>query len=90
MFCDLFMDLPSIRFAQFVQERPSELDVYIVVTADHSGAADERAIAQVHELVGQDMLVRLKRVPEIARSERSGKFREVICTIGRPRAVGAV
>jgi phenylacetate-CoA ligase len=90
MFCDLFMDLPSIRFAQFVQEKPRELNVYVVVTADHSGAADERAIAQVQELVGRDMLVHLKRVPEITRTERSGKFREVICTIGRPRAVGTL
>ena len=83
MFADLFRDIPLIRYAQFVQEAVSELDVLVVVTGELTDGIKREATRQVRELVGSDMTVRIKSVPEIARSPRSGKFREVICKISR-------
>lgn len=83
MMTDLFMDMPSIRFAQFVQENVRELDVFLVVTSEFSNEVEKEAIRQIRELIGWDTAIHIKRVPEIARNPRSGKYQEVICKIGR-------
>ncbi len=84
MLTDLFMDMPPIRQVQFVQEKLDELDVLVVATAELTPEVREEAIRQVREIVGEEMTVRIRRVAEIPRNERSGKYREVICKLPRP------
>ncbi len=83
MLTDLFMDLSSIRFAQFVQESVKELEVWLVVTGDFSSEVENEAVRQVKQLMGPEIDVHVRRVPELPRNPRSGKCREVICKIGR-------
>ncbi len=89
MLTDLFKDIPSIRFAQFVQESVMELDVYSIVTGEFSDGIEKEAIREVRELVGYEIAVHIRRVPEIARNPRSGKYQEVICRIGRHEGLNA-
>ena len=86
MLSDLFSNLPSIRFAQFIQEKPAHLEVLIVVTPEFDAAHEQQALKEIVGIVGADMRVELRRVPEITRSSRSGKLREVICTLDVPVA----
>ncbi|PYO79956.1 MAG: hypothetical protein DMD63_02655 [Gemmatimonadetes bacterium] len=82
---DVFGDISSIRFSQFVQEKLNELDVFLVVTSGFSNETEKEAIRQVRELVGPEMAVNIRRVPEIARNPRSGKYQEVICKVNQPQ-----
>lgn len=82
MLTDLFMDMPSIQFAQFVQESVNELVVFLVVTSEFSDEIEREAIRQVRELMGWEIAVHIRHVSDIERNPRSGKFREVICKIG--------
>lgn len=81
MLTDLFMDLPAIRFTQFVQKRVEELDVLMVVTEAFSDLEQTEVVRQVRELMGDKITVRVKLVEEIPRNPRSGKLREIICTV---------
>lgn len=83
MLADLFMDMPPIQYAQFVQEKLNELDVLVVASADLSEEVEREAIRQVREIMGEEMTIRIRRVDDIARSERSGKYLEVICKLSR-------
>jgi len=83
MLTDLFMDMPCIQFAQFVQESVKELDVFLVVTSDFTDELEKEALRQVRELMGWEIAVHIRRVPEITRNPRSGKYQEVICKIGQ-------
>ena len=85
MLTDLFRDLPSIRFLQFVQESAKQLDVLLVVTDAFSEQVRTEVVRQVRELMGDDIAVRVKLVDEIERNPRSGKLQEVICTVKRPQ-----
>jgi len=85
MLTDLFKDLPSIRFLQFVQESVKQLDVLLVVTDAFSEQERTEVVREVRELMGDDIAVRVKLVDEIERNPRSGKFQEVICTVNRPQ-----
>jgi phenylacetate-CoA ligase len=83
MLLDLFTDIQAIRFAQFVQERQEELDVFLVVTSEYSDNVEKEAIREVRELLGSDIAINIRCVPEIARNPHSGKFQEVICKLSR-------
>jgi phenylacetate-coenzyme A ligase PaaK-like adenylate-forming protein len=83
MLTDLFMDMPAVRFAQFIQETPAELDVNIVVTEAFGADMEREIVRQVREIVGDEMNVRVHRVADIPRNPRSGKFQEVICRVGQ-------
>jgi phenylacetate-CoA ligase len=78
---DLFRDLPSIRYLQFVQEHVKQLDVLLVVTETFSERVRTEVVRQVREVMGDEIAVRVKLVDEIERNPRSGKLREIVCTV---------
>lgn len=78
MLTDLFMDHPTIRFVQFVQEPNGDLEVRVVATQALNADALAATEREVRTLVGDAMSVTITQVPEIARNPRSGKFQEVI------------
>jgi len=80
---DLFNDLPSTRYIQFVQESAHQLDVLLVVTKDFSEQVRTQVVWQVRQIMGEDIEVRVRLVDEIERNPRSGKIQEVICKIDR-------
>lgn len=82
---DVFQDMPAIRASQFVQERLGAVTVRVVAPDGLSEADAAEALRQVREIVGAQMQVDLQRVPEIARNPRSGKYQEVISTVGGGR-----
>jgi phenylacetate-CoA ligase len=85
MLTDLFKDLPSIRFLQFVQESVKQLDVLLVVTDAFSEQVRTEVVREVRELMGDDIAVRVKLVDEIERNPRSGKLQEFICKVKKPQ-----
>ena len=83
MLSDLFMDEPSIRAAQFVQERPDSVDVLLETTTGLSPEVAARCTAEVQALMGPEITVIFKPVATIERNPTSGKLQEVICRIPR-------
>jgi phenylacetate-CoA ligase len=81
MLTDLFMDLPSVRYLQFVQERVNQLDVVLVVTKEFSEEVQAEVVREVRQLMGDDIAIQVKLVDEIARNPRSGKLPEVISKV---------
>lgn len=86
MLTDLFTDLSSIRFAQFVQENVKHLDVLLVVTEAFSEQVRTEVVRQVREIMGDEMEIRIKLVDEISRNPRSGKIQEFICKVDPRKA----
>jgi phenylacetate-CoA ligase len=86
MLTDLFTDLPSIRFAQFVQENVNRLDVLLVVTDAFSEQVQAEVLRQVHEIMGNKIEIRVKLVDDISRNPRSGKIEEFICKVDLRKA----
>ncbi len=81
MLTDLFMDMPSIRYFQFVQESVNRLDVLLVVTDDFSEQTRAEVVRQVRQLMGEESAIQVRLVDEISRNPRSGKLREVVSTV---------
>jgi hypothetical protein len=86
MLTDLFMDLPSIRFSQFVQESMTQLEVLLVVTDVFSEDVQTEVVRQVRELMGDEIAIRVKLVDDIDRNPRSGKLQEFICRVDPRKA----
>lgn len=86
MLTDLFTDLPSIRFAQFVQENVKRLDVLLVVTEAFSEQVQTEVVRQVREIMGNKIEIRIKLVNDISRNPRSGKIEELICKVDPQKA----
>jgi hypothetical protein len=86
---DLFMDLPPITHAQFVQENASSLDIYLVLNGHETDGLRDNVVQQVRSMMGPDVTLRVHIVPDIPRNPRSGKFQEVICKIEAPDTAGA-
>jgi phenylacetate-CoA ligase len=84
MLTDLFQDLPAVRYSCFVQERVGELDVLLIATADYSHEMERDVVRQVRDLMGDGIEIKVRRVAELPRNPRSGKFQEVICRIANP------
>lgn len=79
----LFMDMPAIRAAQFVQENMKELDVFLEVNGEFSDELRKEALRQVRERMGSEIEVRFTPVLEILRNPLSGKYQDVISRISR-------
>ena len=79
----MFMDLPQIKAAQFVQESVTDLEVRLEVGEELSEETRASVLRQVRERVGQEISVRVTPVREIPRNPLSGKLQEVISKIGR-------
>jgi phenylacetate-CoA ligase len=78
MLDDLFVDLPVIRHAQFVQHDVTSLDVNVVLTAGVTADLTAAMIRQVRSIMGPDIRVRIHVVDDIPRNPRSGKYQLVI------------
>jgi phenylacetate-CoA ligase len=85
MLTDLFMELPSIRYLQFVQESVDQIEVRLVVAGEFTEAMRAEVLREVREVMGQDIAVRIRLVDDIERNPRSGKIQEVICKVDRRR-----
>ncbi len=90
MLTDLFMDLPSIRFVQFVQENVKQLDVLLVVTEAFSGQVQTEVVRQARELMGGEIDIRVKLVDDISRNPRSGKIEEIVCKVDPRKSLDAL
>jgi len=89
MLDDLFMELPAITHAQFVQHDPSSIDVNVIAR----GAGEDlqtAMVAEVRSIMGPDVAVRLHFVDDIPRHPRSGKYQTVICAIPAPAGAPGV
>lgn len=80
----LFMDHPSIRFAQFVQEERTALDIYLVVEDGGPTHLQGAVIEETRPVMGPDVVIRVHFVADIPRNPRSGKFQQVISKAGPP------
>ena len=78
MLTDLFIDMPGVRYMQFVQKTIDELDVAMVATPEFTADVERAAVEEIRALVGPQMKISLQRVSEIPRSKNSGKLQEVI------------
>jgi phenylacetate-CoA ligase len=79
MLDDLFMDLPAVTHAQFVQHDAASLDVKVIARGGATGHLRAAMAAEVCSIMGPDVAVRIHFVDDIPRNPRSGKFQTVIC-----------
>ena len=87
MFDDLFMDLPAITHAQFVQNDVASLDVNVVVRGGAGPDLRAAMVSQVRAITGAQVDIRIHIVDDIPRNPRSGKFQIAICNVpGSSRA----
>src|SRR5437762_3513850 len=84
MLDDLFMPLPQVTHAQFVQESITALDVNVVVKPGTDGSIREAMLQEIRSLVGHELTVRIHFVGDIPRNPQSGKYQQVICRIQPP------
>ena len=85
MLTDLFIDMPGVRYMQFVQKTIDQLDVAMVATPEFTQDVERAAVAEIRTLVGPQMKISLHRVAEIPRSKNSGKWQEVISLVSAVR-----
>lgn len=83
MLTDLFIDMPSIRYLQFRQEQVDRINVVLVVTPDFNALIQTEVERQVRTIMGNEISIQVRLVDEIERSPRSGKVREIVCTVGQ-------
>jgi len=83
MLSDLFLGEPSIRAAQFVQERLDSVEVFLETTTGFSVDVESRCTAEVQALMGPEVNIVVRPVATIHRNPTSGKLQEVICRISQ-------
>jgi len=81
MLDDLFTQLPEITHAQFVQEHLTSLDVNVVVKPGTDPSIEIAMLAEIRELIGPELTIRIHFVPAIPRNAVSGKFQVVISRV---------
>ena len=81
MLPDLFMDIPELTHAQFIQQTITSLDVNIVVKPGTSPEIRNRLLPEIRSIVGDEIAISIHFVADIPRNPRSGKYQEVICRI---------
>jgi phenylacetate-CoA ligase len=84
MLDDLFMQLPQVTHAQFVQESITALDINAVVKPGTDGSIRDAMLQEVRSLVGDELTVRIHFVSDIPRNPQSGKYQQVICRMPPP------
>jgi phenylacetate-CoA ligase len=90
MLDDLFMELPAITHAQFVQNDITSLDVNVIAPGGAGHDLQASMVAEVRSIMGPDVTVRLHFVTDIPRNPRSGKYQPVICNVRRPGRINEV
>lgn len=81
MLDDLFMELPAVTHAQFIQTDPSSIDVNAIARGGGTEHLRQMMTSEVRSIMGPDVAVRIHFVDDIPRNPRSGKFQTVICTL---------
>jgi phenylacetate-CoA ligase len=82
MLDDLFMELPAITHAQFIQDTPASLDVNIVVKPGTAPSIRNAMLPELRSIMGADIEIRIHTLGDIPRNPRSGKYQQVICRVG--------
>jgi phenylacetate-CoA ligase len=77
MLTDLLLEMPSVHFAQFVQPRIDRLEVRVIAT-EFSAEHERQVLAEVREIVGDQLEVTVSRVADLPRNPRSGKIPEIV------------
>jgi phenylacetate-CoA ligase len=85
MLTDLFMELPAIRYQQFVQESIDRLEVRLVVAGPLSETLRSQVVREVRTIMGEEIAIHIRLVEDIERNPRSGKIEEVVCKVNRRR-----
>jgi len=85
MLVDMFLDMPSIKAMQIIQEKLDEVSLFLVVTEEYSKEIEKKAVYELSTYMGKETKVNLQIVPEIPRNPVSGKYQEVICKINPPK-----
>jgi phenylacetate-CoA ligase len=78
---DFCADIESIRLIQFVQSTVDRIDVLVVATESFSEQARNEIVRHVRQVMSDDIAVHVERIDDLERNPRSGKLREVICTV---------
>lgn len=89
MLADLFADLPAVRASQFIQDEVAALDVLVVATDEYSQDVKQKIEGQVREIMGEQIIVNVRRVEDIPRSPRSGKIQEIVSRVKPARDAAA-
>jgi phenylacetate-CoA ligase len=88
MLTDQFMNHPTLRWVQYIQQANGSLDVNVVATVTLSTEGLAEIEREVRTLVGDEMAVNIIQLPDIERNPRSGKFQEVINRMNQSRSGG--
>ena len=78
----IFSGLPGLIEAQVVQERLDEVRIRIVATPEFGLRAEEALVQRARERLGTQVVIRIERVAQIART-RNGKFRQIVSRLSR-------
>jgi phenylacetate-CoA ligase len=80
----IFKDLTEIREAQIVQERVGAITIKLVPGDKFDGAVEKRLKAEITDRLGEDIIMDMQYVDELARTNR-GKLRFVINSLTQGR-----
>jgi len=80
---DFCADIEAIRLIQFVQKTLDRIDVLVVATDGFTEEARQAIARHVRQVMGEQMNVHVERVGDLGRNPRSGKLREILCTVDR-------
>jgi phenylacetate-CoA ligase len=78
---DFCADIESIRLIQFVQKSVDRIEVLVVATESFSEQARNEIVRHVRQIMSDDIAVHVERVDDLERNPRSGKLREIVCTV---------
>jgi phenylacetate-CoA ligase len=80
---DFCADIEAIRLIQFIQKTLDRIDVLVVATDGFSEQARQAIARHVQQVMGDQMTVHVERVGDLERNPRSGKLREILCTVDK-------
>jgi phenylacetate-CoA ligase len=80
MFIYMFSDLP-VRKYQIIQTELNKLTVKIIKDTGYSNTDDQKIMARIKQIVGQEFTIDIDHVSSIPPSSRSGKFLPVISKV---------
>lgn len=83
MLTDLFADIPSVRAIQYVQQSPAAIDLLVVATDSFSQQDRNAMEREARTILGAEIQLSIRRVPDIPRNPRSGKIQEIVNRVTR-------
>ena len=73
----IFSALPGLIEAQVVQKRLDDVCIRIVAAPEFGQRAEMALLQRARERLGTQVIIRIERVAQIART-RNGKFRQIV------------